>query len=236
MTQNPDTCILLFVKFPEKGKVKRRLSANLREDVVQDLYRCFVEDTLILLKNVDACLFICFFPADAKKKFQKWLGSTLAFLPQNGKDLGERMNNCFTEAFAKGFQRVVLIGSDSPDLPEEYILQAFTMLQTHDAVLGPSVDGGYYLIGFRKTTCTSQVFEDIPWSSHTVLQQTLMKIKQMHYSIGLLPVWSDVDTITDLKNLSHRAQNTSFKSSQTMTYIHKHHIRLEKDNGTKSKT
>jgi len=234
MMQQYDTCILLFVKFPEKGKVKRRLSADLSIEIIQGLYRCFVQDTLSMVKKIDTHLIVCFFPADSQKKFQKWLGSSLMFLPQEGNDLGERMNNCFTEAFAKGFQRVVLIGSDSPDLPEEYIEQAFAILQTKDVVLGPAVDGGYYLIGFKKTTFISQVFVDIPWSSNTVFEETLLKIKQANRTMGFLPVWSDVDTIIDLKNLVRRAQNTSFKSSQTMTYIHKHRIHLENEYGTKS--
>lgn len=228
--------ILLFVKYPEKGKVKLRLSADLNEGVVQELYRCFVQDTISMVKKIDTHLIICFFPPEAQKKFQKWLESTLTFLPQNGKDLGERMKNCFTDAFAKGFQRVVLIGSDSPDLPKEYIEQALAILQTKDVVLGPAVDGGYYLIGFRKTTFIPSAFEDILWGSNTVFQETLIKTQQTHRTVGLLPIWSDVDTIIDLKNLVKRAQNTSFKSSQTMTYIHKNRLRVERDNGAKSTT
>ena len=137
--------------------------------------------------------------------------------------------------FTKGFQRAVLIGSDSPDLPKKYIEQAFIILQTRDVVLGPTVDGGYYLIGFHTNTFIPSVFEDILWSNQMVFQETVMKIKQAHRSLGLLPIWSDVDTIADLKHLIQRAKNTSFKSSQTMTYLNRNHIRLEKDNEAKTK-
>ena len=124
MIKNQETCILLFVKYPEKGKVKLRLSVDINEDIVQELYRRFVQDTLATIKKIDSQLFICFSPVETQKKFQKWLGSTLLFLPQNGADLGERMKNSFTDVFTKGFQRAVLIGSDSPDLPKKYIEQA----------------------------------------------------------------------------------------------------------------
>ncbi len=235
MIKNQETCILLFVKYPEKGKVKLRLSVDINEDIVQELYRRFVQDTLATIKKIDSQFFICFSPVETKKKFQKWLGSTLLFLPQNGADLGERMKNSFTDVFTKGFQRAVLIGSDSPDLPEKYIEQAFSILQTQDIVLGPTIDGGYYLIGFNKNTFTPGVFEDMPWGKQMVFQKTSMKIKQAHCSLGLLPIWSDVDTIADLKHLIQRAENTSFKSSQTMTYLRKCHMRLENDNEAKTK-
>jgi rSAM/selenodomain-associated transferase 1 len=232
---NQETCILLFVKYPDKGKVKMRLSVDLDEEIVQELYRCFVCDILTTVKKIDSQLFICFLPVEAQKKFQKWLGSTLLFLPQNGADLGERMKNSFIDVFTKGFQRAILIGSDSPDLPKKYIKQAFTILQTKNMVLGPTVDGGYYLIGFNTYTFTPSVFEDIPWGNQTVFQETMTKIKQAHRSLGLLPIWSDVDTIVDLKHLIQRAENTSFKSSRTMTYLRKNHIRLENNNEAKTK-
>ena len=234
MTENQDTCLLLFAKYPEKGKVKLRLSADLNGDIVQELYRCFVQDTLTTVKKIDAQLFICFLPVEAEKKFHKWLGSTLLFRPQNGTDLGERMKNSFIDVFTKGFRQAVLIGSDSPDLPKKYIEQAFIILQTRDVVLGPTVDGGYYLIGFHTNTFNPSMFEDISWSNEMVFQETVMKIKQAHRSVGILPMWSDVDSIADLKHLVHRAKNTSFKSSQTMTFLRKYHIRLEDDCETKT--
>jgi len=234
--KDQDTSILLFVKYPEKGKVKLRLSRDLDEDIVLELYRCFVQDTLVTIKKIDVPFFICFHPPDAQSKFQDWLGSTLQFLPQRGNDLGARMKNSFIEAFIKGFRKAILIGSDSPDLPEDIIIQAFNILQTKDIVIGPTIDGGYYLIGFRTSTFTPSVFEKIHWSSPLVFQETMMKLKQAHRSVGLLPVWSDIDTLSDLHNLVRRTRNTSFKSSNTMTYIHQHPIRMENDHEKKSDT
>jgi rSAM/selenodomain-associated transferase 1 len=235
MKSNQDNCILFFVKYPEKGQVKQRLSPDLSEEITQELYICFVHDILIMLKKIDAQLLICFTPENAQEKFQRWLGSALRFLPQRGEDLGERMKNSFIDAFAQGFHRAVLMGSDSPDLPESFLHTAFSELRTHDVVLGPSSDGGYYLIGFRSTTFHPEVFEGIEWSSQTVLQETLKKIRHFSHRLSLLPVWSDVDTLTDLQNLMKRNRDTGFKSSQTMTYIRQHVILSEDDHGISKK-
>jgi rSAM/selenodomain-associated transferase 1 len=228
MTQNQDCCILLFVKYPQKGQVKQRLAADLSEEIVQEVYRCFVHDTIKKITPIDAQLIVCFQPATAQKQFQKWLGSTMKFLPQQGTDLGERMKNSFSSAFTQGYRRVLLMGSDSPDLPESFLHNAFSELQTHEVVLGPSVDGGYYLIGFRDTTFTPRIFEGIPWSTPTVFQETMKKIKEAHKSVSTLPVWSDVDTLTDLQNLITRSKHTAFKSSDTITFLQQQNIPLEK--------
>jgi len=225
--KNQDSCLLFFVKYPEKGRVKLRLSRDLDEEIVQELYQCFILDTLVMIEKMNIPFYICFYPPNKKSDFQRLLGSTRQFLPQNGKDLGERMKNSFEEVFTKDVQKALLIGSDSPDLPQEYITQAFTILENKDVVLGPSLDGGYYLIGFKSTTFTPRVFEDIQWSSPMVFQETMTKIQHSKLSVGSLPTWSDIDTISDLRNLVNRTTNTSFKSSKTMTYLQHHHINLE---------
>jgi len=229
MTQNTDSCILLFVKYPQKGKVKLRLSADLSEEIVQELYRCFVHDTLTTVQMVDAQLFVCFSPADAQDKFQTWLGQNRQFVPQEGPDLGERMKNSFLSAFKKGFRRAIVIGSDSPDLPARFLKDAFAKLHTYEIVLGPSTDGGYYLIGFRDTSFEPSVFDDIQWGTASVLAETLKEIEQTRHRLGLLPVWSDVDTIADLKTLIKRNRRTSFQSSQTIKYLQDNKILVEEN-------
>lgn len=226
-----DCCVLLFVKYPEKEQVKHRLAVGLSEEIAVELYRNFVLDTLSMLEGLSLSFYICFYPSTDQKKFFTWLGTQYLFLPQEGADLGKRMRSCFKRAFALGFHRVVLIGSDSPDLPAEYLLEAFNGLKTKNVVLGPAADGGYYLIGFRNTTFTPSVFEKIHWSTSTVLAETMAIIKTANRSIHLLPSWSDVDTIDDLKRLVVRSKNTAFKSSRTITYLRQHHIFMEDEHG-----
>jgi rSAM/selenodomain-associated transferase 1 len=225
-----DCCVLLLVKFPEKGKAKQRLTVGLSDDIAVELYRNFVLDTLSMLEDVAFPFYICFYPPADQKKFFTWLGTQHLFLPQEGGDIGERMRSCFQRAFALGFHRVVLIGSDSPDLPQGYLKGAFMGLQIKEVVLGPAVDGGYYLIGFRDTSFTGSVFEDIHWSTSSVFSETMMKLRKMNRTVYLLPPWSDVDTVADLKNLVIRSDDTAFKSSRTITYMQQHHI-MEDDHG-----
>jgi rSAM/selenodomain-associated transferase 1 len=219
MTHTQSSCLLLFVKYPEKGKVKLRLSADIDADLVADLYRCFVHDILETIKKTDIQWYVCFYPADALKKFQNWLGSTMFFFPQEGTNLGQRMKNCFMQAFAKGYQHVILIGSDSPDLPADLLLKALEELQTNDVVLGPSSDGGYYLIGFQHKSFEPSVFDDVHWGTASVFTETIQKIQKKNYHLSVLPVWSDVDILNDLKSLIKRNRNTSFASSTTMMYL-----------------
>jgi rSAM/selenodomain-associated transferase 1 len=231
--KNQDTCILCFVKYPEKGQVKLRLTVDLDDDVVVELYRNFVLDVVSILKKLDTQFYLFFSPLNTKKKFREWLGSSYSYVPQEGNDLGERMKNSFFYAFAEGFHRVILVGSDSPDLPGDFLRNAIVELQTHDMVLGPSCDGGYYLIGFRDDTFLPSVFDGISWSSSTVYQETMTKIKTAGRSLSLLPAWSDVDIISDLKNLVRRNRNTAFKSSHTISYLRRNKIIVDEDDGEK---
>jgi rSAM/selenodomain-associated transferase 1 len=231
--ENQDACVLCFVKYPEKGQVKLRLIANLDDDVVVELYRNFVLDLVSLLKKLDTQFYLCFSPLNAQKKYQEWLGSSYSYVPQEGNDLGERMKNGFCYAFTEEFRRVILIGSDSPDLPGDFLRNAIVELQTHDMVLGPSFDGGYYLIGFRDDTFLPSVFDGISWSSSSVFQETISRIKNAGRSLSLLPVWSDVDIISDLKNLVRRNRNTPFKSSHTISYLRRNKIMEDENDGEK---
>jgi rSAM/selenodomain-associated transferase 1 len=216
-------CLLFFVKYPQKGQVKTRLSAELDEDVTVGLYRNFILDLLSMLKGLEVQFQICFSPADSRKKFEEWLGTQYSYVPQQGDDLGQRMKNAFTHAFDQGFQRVVTIGSDSPDLPGDLINEAFLYLETQDAVIGPSTDGGYYLIGFNEAAFLPEAFEGIEWSTDLVLRKTLSILGRAGLKFRQLPVWKDVDTLHDLKDLVRRSHNKSFSSSRTMSYIHKNY-------------
>lgn len=115
--------------------------------------------------------------------------------------------------------RLYLIGSDTPDLPPKLIQQAVDCLNTHDIVLGPALDGGYYLIACKQDRYLSDLFTNIPWSTPTVLQTTLDTIHRNHHTVFQIPTWQDIDTPKDLNRLIQRNQQTAFKSSQTFTYL-----------------
>ena len=196
-----DRCLLFFVKNPERGKVKSRLAATIGDDSAVSLYKNLVAQMLSTLKEGTFPLYICFFPKNAQKPIKNWLGREYHYIPQNGKDLGERMRNGFIDGFAMGHRRVVLIGSDIPDLPLGFIKEAFASLRKKDAVVGPAYDGGYYLIGFKDKTFSPQVFEGMAWGTQNVFDETMKKLKRSRRVVHTLPYLRDIDTAKDLKHL-----------------------------------
>lgn len=219
MNESGKDCILFFAKYPEKGKVKKRLAARLGEDITVELYRYFVMDSLSTLETCNVSLLVCVYPPESQKRFVQWLGVNHLYVPQQGTDLGQRMKTSFVDAFNRGFQFVVAVGSDIPDLPGEFITEALTSLKTHDAVIGPSVDGGYYLIGFKENTFVPEAFDGIDWGTHTVYQDTLVLLQNAGCNLHTLPTWRDMDTLSDLKYLIDGNRNTEFRNSKTLSYL-----------------
>jgi uncharacterized protein len=214
------SCIIIFVKFPEPGKVKTRLSPPLTPEQAAELYRCMVLDHLDTLDSLDIPTRIFFTPADSRERCKEWLGADLTYLPQEGGDLGERMANAFTTIFEKGYDRVVLVGSDIPQLTTMVFIEAFEALESHDAVIGPTMDGGYYLIGFREETFLPEVFEGISWSSENVFDETTHILSNNVQTAHLLSPLNDIDTIQDLNELSEHSANSPFLRSQTLKHFH----------------
>ena len=220
MINEPEkNCLLFFMKCPEKGKVKTRLAKEIGAIVTVELYKNFVLDLLSTLEKLGIDLWICFHPQNSREKLMGWLGRQYCYIPQKGADLGQRMKNSFLQAFDKDYHRVVVIGSDSPDLPSAFIKQALLCLETNDVVIGPAFDGGYYLIGFRANSFLPEAFEGINWSTNTVFRETMNIFETAKLKIHTLPGWSDIDTLCDVKNLMQRNQNTAFKHSKTMSYL-----------------
>jgi rSAM/selenodomain-associated transferase 1 len=209
-------CLIVFVKSPEAEVVKSRMAATIGEQKTRRLYRCFVEDLLEALDKGSYGLKIFFYPPDRLQDLSGWLGCDRSYEPQIGDDLGQRMKNAFEKCFADGFETAILIGSDSPDMTREIIDEGFAAMTSCDAVIGPSLDGGYYLIGFQSETFLPDLFSGIPWSTDEVLKSTLAIIDQKGLRLSLLPPWRDIDTHEDLKALVERHRNTPFAKSRTI--------------------
>jgi rSAM/selenodomain-associated transferase 1 len=192
--------LLFFIKNPEKGRVKTRLASAVGDEVAVKLYRRFLLEMLSTLNQGTFLFYLCFYPENSLSNLKRWLGDNYLYMPQKGEDLGERMKNGFIDAFAMNFKRVVLIGSDIPDLPLEYIEEAFTSLIEKDVVIGPTFDGGYYLIGVKDKVFSPKIFEGIPWSTDKVLEKTMKVMKQEGLTVHTLQLLRDIDTIDDLRN------------------------------------
>ena len=214
-----NACIIMFVRLPERGSVKTRLARALDDEAVLGLYDRFVRDLLTTLHEGIFNIRICYCPPDAGEAVADWLGREQRFVSQRGRDLGERLANAFTDAFSDGFRRIVIIGSDSPDLPAAMLEDAFNALDAADAVIGPTDDGGYYLIGFRSERFLEAVFEGIEWGSERVLARTLDIFAEAGWRVHVLPRWRDVDTMDDLKAFfdAHRADPPG--ALQTLDYL-----------------
>jgi len=190
-----DNLLLIFIKNPEPGKVKTRLAATIGNQKAYQIYLNLLKHTLRVAqqlkvnKQVWYSAFINTEDFINEPEFEKKL--------QQGDNLGERMFHAFADGFDEGCKNIVIIGSDCPDVTPSLLNQAFEELTTHDMVIGPSADGGYYLLGMNKLR--ADLFSDIDWSTEHVLDQTIAKAESLSLSISFLRELNDIDTIEDLK-------------------------------------
>jgi rSAM/selenodomain-associated transferase 1 len=196
-------CLVVFVKDSIPGRVKTRLTPRITPDEAAKLYKAFTLDIISnarkLKRNSVNNVTVAYTPIGAEKAFRKLVKQPTNFLPQKGKNLGERMKNAFKQSFAEGAKRVVIIGTDSPTLPVSYIQKAFYVLKKIPVVIGPTFDGGYYLVGLSRQN--DDIFDGIEWGTSRVFGQTLTRIKSVNTQVYVLPPWYDVDTSEDLEFL-----------------------------------
>jgi rSAM/selenodomain-associated transferase 1 len=222
--KNKNYCILFFVKYPEKGKVKSRLSSELNENFTKNLYKMFVKDLLFTLNKAKYPKIICYYPKKNIDKFKAWLGKNYRYYAQSGENLGERMKSCFEFAFKQNFEKVIVIGSDSPDLSENILNTAFSSLNDNDTVIGPTYDGGYYLLGFKKNSYSPEVFNGINWSTKTVFEETMNKLNSENIKTKVLDYWGDIDTINDLNQFYKKYKDIKNYNSETITFLKKNNF------------
>jgi len=193
------TALIVFAKAPIPGEVKTRLCPPLDPDEAASLHGTLVLDTVERAKGLaGASLYVAGAPDLAHPFFKVLEGRYGAkLLAQRGPDLGARMKWAMQDAFEQGAEDVLLTGTDLPTLPRARLMESLTLIKKHDVVLGPTADGGYYLIGLRKMV--PALFEGIAWSTAEVFADTKKKIEDAGLSLGLLPECRDLDTLEDLK-------------------------------------
>jgi rSAM/selenodomain-associated transferase 1 len=185
----------VFAKWPSPGTVKSRLT---REDVPTWSARlacAFLLDTIQRLSRLSARRVLVFDPSEKENDFADIVSGRFVLRPQRGDDLGQRLASFIDEEVDGGARAVVVVGTDSPTLPVEYVEQAFSALEQADLVLGPAVDGGYYLVGCGAKRLP--IFEGIAWGTSTVLAETIAALADPRWRFVLLPPWYDVDTPAD---------------------------------------
>jgi len=195
--------LIVFAREPKEGKVKTRLCKDLPPPTVTQIYKAFVRDVLsIALKTHCDERFIYYVGTGFSIPFLRRAGKGFLLKRQMGKDLGRRMYKAFAHCQKQRFERIVIIGTDCVTLMTRDIERAFQKLEAHDCVLGPSKDGGYYLIGLKAPH--RKIFSGVKWSTSLVLEQTLHRARQLNKKVFLLRSREDVDTVADLRKLSRR--------------------------------
>jgi uncharacterized protein len=189
-------CVLFFVKYPEPGKVKTRLAATVGAERAAAIYRSLAEAVRRRLPRDVEVLVLCD-PPERAAEIAHWLGQRPdQCVPQAAGDLGTRLEAAFAAGFARGIEALAVIGSDCVEITPAHFAEVWEALATHDAVLGPAVDGGYYLLALRAPQ--PALFRDIAWSTDGVCRQTLERAAVAGLRVHLLPTLRDVDTEEDL--------------------------------------
>ena len=221
--QQQDGALVVFANAPIPGQVKTSLCPPLTPDEAATVHGSFVLDTLERTRTA-----VSKFRLSVDRYLACAPSSTLAFfkvmeerqavrlLDQEGDELGARMIRAFEILFARGYGRVVIVGTDAPSLPLESYEQAVRLLDRYDIVLGPALKGGYYVVGLKKAA--PALFQGVPWSSNRVLAFTKEKATGLGLTIALLPQWRDIDTIDDLKALIDDCRLDARKPKQEQSF------------------
>jgi len=195
--------LIIFTRNPILGKVKTRLAKSVGNEIALEIYQFLLNKTKEVTLNIPADK-VVFYSEEITNK-DIWDATIYKKELQKGRDLGAKMSNAFKTCFKDGYEKVVLIGSDLFDLEEFHIREAFEKLEKNDAVIGPALDGGYYLLGLKKMH--PKIFMNKNWGTDTVRKNTMKNLEKVN--VHLLPILNDVDVIEDIK---HHPAFTKFLS------------------------
>lgn len=197
--------MIIFARNPIEGKVKTRLAATLGKEKALGIYLELLAHTASITQSVACDRFV--FYADGITKNDVWDDQTFFKQEQHGDDLGERMSNAFNTVFKLGYKRAIIIGTDCFELTSQLIDQAFDRLTAYSVVIGPSFDGGYYLLGMDQLHAA--LFVGKAWSTDSVYTSTLQDLSNQHISFHQLPTLSDIDTEADWNHYINTQTNQS---------------------------
>jgi len=186
--------LFVFVRNPELGKVKTRLAASVGDKTALAIYKFLLAHTQKVTQHLP-CDKAVYYSVNVREH-DIWNKNTYQKHQQIGENLGSRMQHAFIDSFNNGYEKVIIIGSDLPDLEERHILEAFQQLNTNDVVLGPAKDGGYYLLGMKKLH--PNIFQNKKWGTSSVREETLKDLEKV--AVHLLEELNDVDVLEDIEN------------------------------------
>ncbi|WP_024545463.1 TIGR04282 family arsenosugar biosynthesis glycosyltransferase [Picosynechococcus sp. NKBG15041c] len=188
--------LIIFTRYPVPGQTKTRLIPALGAAGAADLQRQLTEHTLNTVQTLGNLDISIYFSGGNVEQMQTWLGDQWHYQRQRGQDLGDRLIHAFQASEDQGYTKTVVIGIDCPGITGEILTAAFCQLDSAAVVLGPAVDGGYYLIGLHQNIAA--LFTDMPWGTATVFQETQTRCQRLNLSLALLPALQDIDYPEDL--------------------------------------
>ena len=195
-----DNAIIVFARLPVKGKVKTRLAKEVGIDFATSFYKVCAEhtfDEILKLDRTDVAAYLFFSEESDYDEVRNWTKNKFQYITQKGHGLGERMLNAFKTIFYAGFRNVILIGTDTPGISTELIYDSFSLLKKYECVIGPSDDGGYYLIGLKQTLF--YLFNEMEWGTSEVLSKTIDRLKKNDQNYFIMEKMIDIDTKEDIK-------------------------------------
>lgn len=213
-----DKALILFTRVPLPGQTKTRLMPFLTAEECVGLHTVFLKDILQKVQQVDAALFVFYTPRDQEALLKQVIGQQIPCMPQTGEDLGQRMKHAIGSVLRQGFQRVVLMGTDIPQICPETIEQAFDSLQNSEIVINPTLDGGYYLIGMKQEY--DSIWQIERYGTNTVIRDTLQHLEREQLRTAVGPRYYDVDEKEDLSRLYDEMKNkTVCNCPHTQAYL-----------------
>src|SRR5574341_2393969 len=204
--------LLVIAKRPAAGQAKTRLAPPFSHAEAAQLYECFLRDTLDLVRAVPGVARLIHYAPSSAAGYFRQLAPDFGLTPKIGDSLGERLDNVLTHCLSAGFARAVIMDSDSPTLPAEYLGRAFAMLDDADVVFGPCDDGGYYLIGLTRPQ--PRLLREVQMSTPNVLKDTLAVAQAEGLRVALLPTWYDVDTVAEWDRVRRELHSFSNGTAQ----------------------
>ena len=215
-----DKALIIFTRVPIPGQTKTRLMPFLTAQECVDLHTCFLNDILRKVGELDASLFLFYTPRDEKQLLLDVVGNQVICLPQYGQDLGQKMKNAIGSVLRLGYEKVLLMGSDIPQISKETIMTAFENLEHKDIVIHPTYDGGYYLIGMKQDY--ESIWKIERYGTNTVIYDTLQHMKNEHLNTAVGRKYYDVDEKEDLCRLYKDMKSGEIDNCpQTKAYLEK---------------
>lgn len=214
-----ERAIILFTRIPVAGKTKTRMMPFLTGEECAELHACFIKDAYAACKNASADTVVFYAPEGDVQMLKHLLDENLTYIEQSGENLGIRMKRAVEQTLAMGYQKVVLIGTDIPQITSNILENAFAGLETTDIVINPTADGGYYLIGMKENY--DEVWNVERYGTNTVIEDTLSQMEKAGLKVSTGDVCRDMDTEEDLRILYQEYQKTQ-QSGYTWQYLKEH--------------